>query len=1083
MAFQSEYRGSTTGYGFGAYKRRPEDHTSKIKQKTEGLIRDSRTRAADAKANYVVQSSQLRADSARANANLAALKGIASIGGQLASGISKIDKLNQQAARQAELDAEREANEKFENDMLLQAQAGVFGPDTMAGDAVAASEDEDLQVQAESQGIAPVYNELQESGDDGVATQLNQRSAYNSPAQTIKRAMPTAVQDHAIWMNDQISKMQLAGMSNAEIEAELFKLNKQFMSTVEIPGGSGKARNRALVTMYKGIAANTATARSNMQSQQRKQDREVAKLNEQRNLSIAARQLTPQERWRQASEATANSGVNGRMGRDPIQKERAFVGLLNELENMEGGAAKIRAMYNVQSVPGLKGSEFGKDARFAPLIKEAAIRAEKKAIDRFNHEKNMDKMAIDKASRLYFDDPTPENRQKAVDLLQENGSSEALAVANQILGPGFNNSPALESEILERQARGEKISEEEWRGWVSQGLLSDKFLKENGPTSASSKAGKEASSLVNKMSSKSTFENLINESALRNGVNADHLKQYKAQIQLRAGMMQEEVRRRLTVWLSNGGKSEEAPAKVEQIVKEVAENAQYQINVNTKGTVGEIDKAKLFKADPAEVADAGQFTESTGGARALYNVSTDSLRDNNLEKPIDSTKDMLFTREQLRTETRNFIGGGKPSKRAVILSRKLGISTRQLYEDQLRGYNLPPMSALQTEIKRENIQNTTSSLQSRYKDYQSYGASPQAARALAGLPGATDGTLKGVTRTQQKTLDRIAKFESGKWGYNAMNQGGSHGGTVAYGSGSSADKLGKNLTDMSVGEVMQRQQDGQIWAAGRYQFIPSTLRERVQKLGIPQDAKFDAALQDYITLDYMRENPGAWIGPNQYDPGIQGAISEASAQPLPPPPWADPMASPEAVMTTIRNSNPRAYNIINNPNSSPSQIQAAIIDVFGRQAGRLARQSDAQLGTGDSRVVYTTGNLGYNSTGDHLDVKPVRPGGIYADKNLPMTRSELDDFVAVKTPKGLKPISQAMEVTTTDAGHRARGSHGIDFAAAPNREIVLTNGAKVVENWVDNSAKGQGSHRLLIELPDGRRYAFLHGTSTIAPSS
>ena len=73
-----------------------------------------------------------------------------------------------------------------------------------------------------------------------------------------------------------------------------------------------------------------------------------------------------------------------------------------------------------------------------------------------------------------------------------------------------------------------------------------------------------------------------------------------------------------------------------------------------------------------------------------------------------------------------------------------------------------------------------------------------------------------------------------------------------------------------------------------------------------------------------------------------------------------------------------------------------------------------------------------------------------------------------------------MEVTATDQDHRNRGSHGIDFASyQQNRELYLTNGARVVENWVDNSAQGQGSHRLLIEVPGGKRYAFVHGTSPV----
>ena len=172
-------------------------------------------------------------------------------------------------------------------------------------------------------------------------------------------------------------------------------------------------------------------------------------------------------------------------------------------------------------------------------------------------------------------------------------------------------------------------------------------------------------------------------------------------------------------------------------------------------------------------------------------------------------------------------------------------------------------------------------------------------------------------------------------------------------------------------------------------------------------------------------------------------------------------------------SNRQVYNTVSNPRSTSCQVQAALICVYGRSAGRAAYARQTQK-------VYTTGNRGYGSIGDHLDIKPVSPGSVHANSNLPMTRSELDRYVTVGNSQ--VPLSKAMEVTTTDAGHRARNSHGIDFAGyQPNQEIHLTNGARVVENWVDNSAQGEGSHRLLIEVPGGKRYAFLHGTSPIAP--
>jgi hypothetical protein len=64
------------------------------------------------------------------------------------------------------------------------------------------------------------------------------------------------------------------------------------------------------------------------------------------------------------------------------------------------------------------------------------------------------------------------------------------------------------------------------------------------------------------------------------------------------------------------------------------------------------------------------------------------------------------------------------------------------------------------------------------------------------------------------------------------------------------------------------------------------------------------------------------------------------------------------------------------------------------------------------------------------------------------------------------------QTTDDDPAHRRRGSFGHDYAAPKGSKVFLKNGARVV-----GSFKGdQGPDHLIIELPDGRRFQFLHGT-------
>lgn len=61
---------------------------------------------------------------------------------------------------------------------------------------------------------------------------------------------------------------------------------------------------------------------------------------------------------------------------------------------------------------------------------------------------------------------------------------------------------------------------------------------------------------------------------------------------------------------------------------------------------------------------------------------------------------------------------------------------------------------------------------------------------------------------------------------------------------------GTPLTEATIGDIKQAQREG-LFAVGRYQFIPSTLRIVVDQLGIPDDAVFTPELQDRMGLQLL----------------------------------------------------------------------------------------------------------------------------------------------------------------------------------------------------------------------------------------
>jgi hypothetical protein len=142
-----------------------------------------------------------------------------------------------------------------------------------------------------------------------------------------------------------------------------------------------------------------------------------------------------------------------------------------------------------------------------------------------------------------------------------------------------------------------------------------------------------------------------------------------------------------------------------------------------------------------------------------------------------------------------------------------------------------------------------------------------------------DNKSKEQLSAEKANAKLLSFISSGEGGYNSMNQGTS-GNSIVGSTHNASSILGKNLPQMTVGEVMQNQDSGKLFAAGRYQIIPDTMKMAVARAGVSPDDMFDQKTQDKLglALIYNGQRPtlsGYLKGENN---NVQGAMLDLAME-------------------------------------------------------------------------------------------------------------------------------------------------------------------------------------------------------------
>jgi len=232
------------------------------KVKSRALARQQQIDQGVLRGEQTIEKARMTMEHSKANANLSLLKGIASFSSTAAGALQKL-------GAEAEQRKEQQEQEDYENGIIAEAGLGRFSQSTEND--LENNEERAYQVQAESQAIGEVSSDIAAEGDINTAQQLNASSTYNMEA-PIRRTTAQAKVMHGAWLREQTRKLALSGLSDEEITAEVFRLNKQFSAGVT--GGN----RRVLLDLARTMLGNTSGVISNLFSRRAKEQEEVASL-------------------------------------------------------------------------------------------------------------------------------------------------------------------------------------------------------------------------------------------------------------------------------------------------------------------------------------------------------------------------------------------------------------------------------------------------------------------------------------------------------------------------------------------------------------------------------------------------------------------------------------------------------------------------------------------------------------------------------------------------------------------------------------------------------------------------------------
>jgi hypothetical protein len=418
---------------------------------------------------------------------------------------------------------------------------------------------------------------------------------------------------------------------------------------------------------------------------------QVIKEDQTANLKLATNQisliaddktLSVGDKIAKAESILLNGNV-GLQGRSRASNDKLMELLIGEAV-VNRDTKFIQEIRNTEKVPGVKwGDEY--DAQLDAA--EEDIR--KGAIQEYNLKSQEDTISMKKSVQFFYDDPTPENRRKAVEGLRALGTEEALKEAARLTENGLGYDPQAKFQLMEMVASGKQPSDSLLKSMLDAGTISPAEYKQFAKPAATKEAEKKLDKFMSSISSglKSAMKGKAKDGDLTPTVSAE--------LALRHPMLMEELRSQLAAEVAVRPGLAKDPVELGRLAevktKALLQRPEYKIELDPKTGYSfqgdlSVDKrvSKITVAPGVQDFSRFKAEEIFGSLKFPRSV-------------MDARKDKFLPVSALKADIRKVLAGQSPSNQTRLLAKNLGLSEQAFIDGQLRVNGLPGLLALREE--------------------------------------------------------------------------------------------------------------------------------------------------------------------------------------------------------------------------------------------------------------------------------------------------------------------------------------------------------------------------------------------------